>query len=140
MNDYVEVKDGRILNLGVNVDLFVDKSFNQSEVVNNTIRAIIDYFDVKKLSMGQDIYISNLVETLNNVAGVLNVVNFSINNLIGGKYSVNLTSQEKIASDLDSVPAIYALNLSDYTIFGQPNSMFEIKYPNQDITVRVKTN
>lgn len=140
MNDYVEINDGSIINLGLDIDLFVDRSFNQSEVVNNTIRQIIQYFDVKKWSMGEDIYISQLVEDINNVAGVLNVVNFGVKNLVGGEYSINTSQQETITVNEDNTPIERQLNLSDYTIFASPNSMFEIKYPNKDIKVRVKTN
>ena len=67
INDYVEINDGKIINIGVNVDLLIDKTFNQSEVVNNVIQNITSYFDVKNFSMGQDIYISYLVENINNV-------------------------------------------------------------------------
>lgn len=140
MNDYVEINDGAIINLGLDIDLFVDKSFNQSEVVNNTIRQVIQYFDVKKWSMGQDIYISQLVENINNVAGVLNVVNFGVKNLVGGDYSINTSQQDVISVNEDNTPIERQLNLSDYTVFSSPNSMFEIKYPNKDIRVRVKTN
>ena len=140
INDYVEITDGKVINLGLDLDIFVDKSFNQSEVVNNVIRSVIEYFDVKKWSMGQDIFVSNLVETINNVGGVLNLVNFQVNNLVGGNYSNNRTNQSTISFDDQSIPAVYGLDMSDYTIFGQNNGMFEIKNPNRDITVRVKTN
>ena len=140
INDYVEITDGKVINLGMDLDLFVDKNFNQSEVVNNVIRAVIDYFDVKKWSMGEDIFVSNLVEIINNVGGVLNLVNFQVNNLVGGNYSNNRTNQTTISFDDQSIPAVYGLDMSDYTIFGQNNGMFEIKYPNRDISVRVKTN
>jgi len=140
MNDYVEINDGAIINLGLDIDLFVDKSFNQSEVVNNTIRQVIQYFDVKKWSMGQDIYISQLVENINNVAGVLNVVNFGVKNLVGGEYSINTSQQEVITVNEDNTPIERQLDISDYTVFSSPNSMFEIKFPNKDIRVRVKTN
>ena len=140
INDYVEITDGKVINLGLDLDLFIDKSFNQSEVVNNVIRSVIEYFDVKKWSMGQDIYVSNLVETINNVGGVLNLVNFQVSNKVGGEYSNNRTNQSTISFDDQSIPAVYGLDMSDYTIFGQNNGMFEIKFPNRDISVRVKTN
>jgi len=140
INDYVEVTDGVIINLGINIDLFVDKTFNQSEVINNAIRETISYFDVKKWSMGEDIYIADLIENINNVPGVLNVVNLTVNNLVGGNYSGNKSQQEFLAVNDENTPIVYGLNLSDFTIFSSPNSMFEIKYPNKDIKVRVKTN
>jgi hypothetical protein len=140
INDYVEINDGKVLNIGLNVDIFIDKSFNTSEVVNNTIQNIIQYFDVKKWSMGQDIYLSNLIENINNVGGVLNVVNIEVTNLVGGEYSSNMTSQEITSQDDTQTPMIRVLNTSDFTLFGEPNGMYEIKFPNKDIKVRVKTN
>ncbi len=140
INDYVQIEDGTIVNLGLEVDLFVDRSFNQSQVVNNAIQNIIGYFNINNFSMGQDIFISDLVENINNVPGVLNVVNFKINNLVGGEYSGNRSQQEITTVDDSQVPFVYGLNLNDYTIFASPNSMFEIKYPKKDIKVRVKTN
>lgn len=140
INDYVEVGDGSIINLSAEIDIFVDKTFNQSEVVNNTIRKTIEYFDIKKWSMGQDIYISNLIENLNNVPGVLNIVDFRVNNLVGGDYSTNRSPQEIVSVDDTGSPIVYGLNLADYTIYSTPKSMFEIKYPNKDIKVRVRTN
>ena len=140
MNDYVQIEDGAIINLGLEIDLFVDRSFNQSEVVNNSIQNVISYFNINNFSMGQDIFISNLVENINNVAGVLNVVNFKINNLVGGDYSANRSQQQIITVDDTAVPFVYGLDINDFTIFASPNSMFEIKYPNRDIKIRVKTN
>lgn len=140
MNDYVQIESGEIINLSLEIDLFIDKSFNQSEVINNAIRNTISYFNINNFSMGEDIYLSNLIENINNVPGVLNVVNFKINNLVGGNYSTNVSRQEKISSDDSNTPIVYGLNLNDYTILSSPNSMFEIKYPNKDIKIRVKTN
>jgi hypothetical protein len=126
INDYVEINDGKVINLGFDIDLFVDKTFNSSEVVNNTIQNVIQYFDVSKWSMGQYIYLSDLIENINNVGGVLNVVNIRVNNIVGGNYSIN--------------QIVRTLDISDFTVFGEPNAMFEIKFPSKDITVRVKTN
>ena len=140
INDYVEINDGGIINLGFNIDIFVDKTFNTSEVVNNTIQKTIQYFDVKNWSMGQDIYLSSLIENINNVPGVLNVINIESLNFVSGDYSLNQSSQEIISEDLTVSPITRVLNTSDFTIFGESNSMFEIKFPNKDIKVRVKTN
>jgi hypothetical protein len=140
INDYVEINDGSIINLGFNIDIFVDKSFNVSEVVNNSIQKVIQYFDVKNWSMGQDVYLSALIENVNNVPGVLNVINIEALNFVSGDYSLNQSSQEVISEDLTTSPITRVLNTSDFTIFGESNAMFEIKFPNKDIRVRVKTN
>jgi hypothetical protein len=140
INDYVEINDGRVINIGLTIDLFVDKTLNKSEVVNNVIQKTKTYFDVKNFSMGQDIYLSDLIETLNNVGGVLNVINISIDNLVGGIYSVNEATQSIVSINNQTIPIVRTLNTSDFTLFGEANSMYEIKYPEKDIKVRVKTN
>lgn len=140
INDYVEVSDGRVINIGIEVDIFVDKSFNTSEVVNNTIQETIKYFDFRNFSMGENIYFSDYIEIINNIGGVLNVVDIRVKNFVGGGYSNNESKQEFNSFDDTSSPIVYDLNVSDYTLYGEPNSMFEVKFPSRDIKVRVKTN
>ncbi len=143
INDYVLVKDGKIINLGFDVDLFIDKLVNQSEVINNVINSIKDYFDVKKWGMGDNIYMAQLVENINNVGGVLNVIDVRVYNLIGGNYSLNQTNQPFIINTLDNreLPFNNSKRIDlgeDYALFGDQDSMFEIKNPTSDIKVRVK--
>jgi hypothetical protein len=87
--------------------------------------------------MGDNIYISQLVENINNVAGVLNVTDLRIYNKVNenGQYSLNEVAQPYI----DDVTRQIDL-LGRYTLFGEPNAMFEIKYPNKDIKVTISTS
>ena len=133
INDYVLIRDGKIINLGFDIDLFVDKAFNQGEVVNNTINAVKNYFDINKWQMGQNIFLAQLIETINNVAGVLNVIDIKIYNKFGGKYSVNQTSQRYLNSETRQIDLT-----DDFALFGEYDTMFEIKFPNSDIKVRTK--
>jgi len=143
INDYVLVRDGKIVNLGFDIDLFIDKAVNQSEVINNVINSIKNYFDVKKWEMGDNIYMAQLIENINNVGGVLNVIKADVYNLIGGKYSLNQLSQSFIPSSTVTTQQPFnngkQIDLGeDYALYGDYNSMFEIKYPETDIRVRVK--
>lgn len=143
INDYVLIRDGKIINLGFDLDLFVDKLVNQSEVINNVINSIKEYFDVKKWEMGDNIYMAQLIENINNVGGVLNVIDVRVYNLIGGNYSLNQTNQSFISPTVDTVvlPFNNAKRIDlgeDYALFGDQDSMFEIKNPASDIKVRVK--
>lgn len=134
INDYVLIKDGKIINLAFSVDLYTDKAFNQGEIVNNTISVIKDYFDIKKWQMGQNIYIAQLVEAINNVAGVINVVDIKVFNKVNGTYSQNATSQpysDNINREIDLT--------QDYALFADYDTMFEIKYPSNDIKIRTKS-
>lgn len=134
LNDYVHVTNGRIINLGFEIDLFVDKKIPQSQIMSNVISVTQSYFDINKFHMGENIYISNLIEKINNVGGVLNVIDLRVYNKIGqGKYSLNEISQPYLDNTTRQIDIT-----TDYTLFGEPTSMYEIKYPTTDIVVRVK--
>ena len=133
INDYVLVRDGKIFDLAFDIDIFIDKSFSEGEVISGVIASVRDYFDVKKWDMGDNIYLSQLVENVNNVGGVLNVIDFKIYNKNGGKYSNNVTSQDIL--DLTN----FQINLTeDFVLFAEYDSMFQIRFPEIDIRVRVK--
>lgn len=135
LNDYVQITNGRIINLGFQVDLYVDKKVPQSQIVTQVISAIQSYMDINKFQMGDSIYLSSLIETINNVAGVTNVIDLRTYNKVGeGKYSLNEISQPYVDSTTRQIDTS-----ADYTLFGEPTSMFEIKYPTTDIEVRVKS-
>lgn len=142
INDYVLIQDGKIINLGFDIDLFIDKIANQSEVINNVINSVKNYFDTKKWEMGDNIYMAQLVENINNVGGVLNVIDVRVYNLISGKHSLNQTNQPFLpASQIGALPFNKAKRIDlgeDYALFGDQDSMFEIKFPESDIKVRVK--
>lgn len=134
LNDYVEVDNGKVYNLGFEVDLFVDKQFSQSQIISQVIGVITDYFDINKWEMGENIYLTQLIEQINNVTGVLNVVDLRVFNKVGqGQYSSNEIPQPYIDEETRQIDL-----LGEYTIFGDPIGMFEIKLPDTDIRVRVK--
>ena len=134
LNDYVEVSNGKVFNLGFEVDLFIDKQFSQSEIISQAINTITDYFDINKWGMGDNIYLAQLIEQINNVPGVLNVVDLRVYNKVGqGRYSSNEVSQPYINDETRQIDL-----LGEYTLFGDPTGMFEIKIPSSDIKVRVK--
>jgi hypothetical protein len=75
-----------------------------------------------------------MIETINNVGGVLNVIDVRVYNKVGeGKYSLNEISQPYLDTETRQIDIS-----GEYTLFGEPTSMFEIKYPTTDIMVRVK--
>lgn len=134
INDYVLIRDGKIINIAFDIDLYTDKAFNQGEIVNNTINVVKNYFDINKWQMGQNIFMAQLIEAINNVTGVLNVVDIKIYNKVGGTYSLNTTSQsytDQVTREIDLT--------DDFTLFADYDSMFEIKFPNNDINVRTKS-
>ena len=83
--------------------------------------------------MGQNIYLTQLVEAINNVGGVLNVTDIKVYNKVGGNYSNNMTNQAYLDISTKQI------NLTtDYALFSEYDTMFEIKFPETDIKIRVK--
>lgn len=137
INDYVTVKNGRVINLGLEIDVFADKSVPKGDIISGVISSVTQYFDINKWEMGDNVYLSQLVENINNVAGVLNVTDLRVYNKVNenGKYSLNEIAQPYIDSDTRQIDL-----LGRYTLFGAPNAMFEIKFPNKDIKVTISTS
>lgn len=134
LNDYVQISNGKIINLSFEIDLFVDKKSPQSQIISQVISSVQSFMDINKYQMGDNIYLSPLIENINNVGGVLNVIDLRIFNKVGNGYSVNEISQPYIDTATRQIDIA-----SDYTLFGDPITMFEIKFPAQDIKVRVKS-
>ena len=134
INDYIEISNAKVINLGFEVDLVVDKQFPQGQIITEAINSITTYFDVSKWNLGDDIYLGKLNETINNIAGVLNVVEIRVYNKVGGaSYSANQIAQPYIDEETRQIDL-----LGEYKLFGEPNGMFEIKRPDYDIRIRVK--
>ena len=134
INDYIEISNAKVINLGFEVDLVVDKQFPQGQIITEVINSITTYFDVSKWNLGDDIYLGKLNETINNIAGVLNVVEIRVYNKVGGaSYSANQIAQPYIDEETRQIDL-----LGEYKLFGEPNGMFEIKRPDYDIRIRVK--
>jgi hypothetical protein len=134
INDYVQVSDGKIINLAFEIDLFIDKKQPQAQIISEVINNVNEYMSINKYDMGDNIYLSPLIETINNVGGVLNVIDVRVYNKVGeGKYSLNEISQPYLDTESRQIDIS-----DDYTIFGEPMSMYEIKIPTKDIMVRVK--
>ena len=128
INDFVEIKDGKIYNIGVDVDVYVENVAN-NKVANNIITAIKNYFDVNKYQMNTDIFLGKLQRSILDTTGVINIISLKLYNKVGNGYSVNTISQEIVDTTTGEIKII------NNTIYSDPDSMFEILYPEKDIRV-----
>jgi hypothetical protein len=134
INDYIEVTNGRVINLGFEIDLIIDKQYPQSQIISEAINNTKNYFNIDKWNMGDDIYLGQLIENINSINGVLNVVDVRVYNKVGGQYySNNEISQPYIDDATRQIDL-----LGEFRIYGESNSLFEIKRPDSDIRIRVK--
>lgn len=135
VNDYVEIRDGRIFNLAFDFDLYIEER-NENNIANSVINTISTYFNVRNHQMNEDIFLGPLIEQVNNIEGVVNILNIVVYNKVGDQYSLNPIPQEIV----DTVTG--EINLQNNTVYSAEDSMFEIKFPEKDIKVflRKKTN
>ena len=149
INDFIEIKSGKIINLSFRVKVYIDKSYDKSDVVKNVIDLIYDYMDIRRHLMGEDIFIGDLQKEISKLDGVINLVYLKIFNNVGGEYSENVITQQFIDPTMCNEYGYDETNLnvdneidlrqSDYMLFSEANSMFEIKYKNRDIVIEVMT-
>ena len=83
--------------------------------------------------MGQNIYLADLSRTINSIDGVLNVTEMKVFNRVGGEYSIDEVPQPYIVQETREINT-----QNNLTLFGDFNTMFEIKYPENDIKVIAK--
>ncbi len=139
INDFVEVNDGKVIDLQIEVDLFVDKSYNLNEIKVNTITMIKGFMDIEKWQMNQHIYISQIVDAIREIPGVINIVDIRFYNLEGGQYSSTVISQATGQRENILNTGIYRTRIEpiNNAIFSTPVSMWQIRQPDTDILVRI---
>jgi hypothetical protein len=133
INDFGEIKDGKIINLGFEIDVYVDNISN-NQIANSIINLVKSYFDIKNHNMNEDIFIGALNNQILQANGVINIISIKIFNKVGNGYSNNYTSQELVNLTTGEIKLI------NNTIYSDNDSMFEIKYPERDIKVFLRKN
>lgn len=148
INDFVEIKSGKIINVGFRITVYVDKTYDKAEVVQRIINKVSDYMDVRRHQMGEDIYLGDLQKEITKLDGVIQFVSMICENKYGDGYSEDVSMQEFIDpndpcfTDYEDITTddtnFINLNASDYILFSEANSMHEIKYKEKDIIVTTK--
>ena len=126
IGDAVNIKDGFIINIGVNFEIIILPNYNNNEVLIKCIDALKVYFAIDNWQINQPIILRELYILLDKIPGVQTVKNIEITNLVGeylgySPYAYDIkgaTSANVIYPSLDP-------------------SIFEVKYLNQDIQGKV---
>lgn len=126
INDSINIKDGFIINIGINFDIIVLPEYNSNEVLFDCIEALKNYFAIDKWQINQPIILRNLYILLDAIEGVQTVKNIDVSNLVG--------------ENLGYSPYAYDIKAATMANVIYPSldpSIFEVKYPNSDIQGRV---
>jgi len=126
LTDAINIKDAFIINIGVQFEISVLSNYNSNEVLLNCINALKTYFDVDRWQINQPVIKTEVMNIISNVNGVQNLVNITFNNLFDTTlgYSGNVYDLASATKNGIVYPSL-------------DPSIFEVKFPNQDIKGRV---
>jgi hypothetical protein len=126
IGDSVRIKDGFIINIGVNFEIVVRPDYNNNDVLLACINSLREYFAIDKWSINQPILLRDLYVLLDQIDGVQTVKNVSIVNKVGTNIGYS-----QYAYDIEGATQANVIYPS------LDPSVFEVKYPNTDIQGKV---
>lgn len=152
INDYIEIKSGRIYNIGLGIDVFIDKNYNPANVITNIINSVKEYFNVNNHEMGDDIFLGDLEKEITLLDGVVSLIDLRVYKIWNGRYSPDKcplpplvpegvcepSPAQPFNTPDGSLSEQIDLMAVDKVLYGDYNSMYEIKNPNQNIQIKCK--
>ncbi len=133
INDFIDIESGEVIDFSLEIDLAVNKNSSATEIVQETIQDVINFFTIEKRKMGDPLFIGDLIKEIGNNNGVINVIDVRVFNKVGGDYSSAEVSQSYKNTTTKEILQ------SDMTIYMKSNQIFQIRFPKTDIKVRLKT-
>ena len=144
INDFVEIKSGKIINLAFVPYVIIDKEYNASDVITNIKNVVKSYMDINKHQMGDDIYVGDIAKEISKVDGVINLIKLQVYNVFGNSHSLDRTTQATVESSTcnstggeESDRVEIDLDASDGILYSEGDTMLEVKFFD-DIIVNFK--
>ena len=125
LTDGVNLLDGFIINIGIDFEIICYPNYNKSEILINCINELKDYFSIDNMTFNQTINLGEVELLLANIEGVSSVPSLKVVNKCGGNYAPHSYNIDAATKDKIVYPSL-------------DPSVFEIKFPDQDIKGRVK--
>ena len=126
IGDSIKIKDAFIINIGVNFEVIILPDYSSTDVLNNCIISLQDYFSIDKWQINQPIILRDIYILLDKIEGIQTVKTIDVVNKTGASLGYSQYGY-------DIKGATY-----NNTIYPSLDpSIFEIRYPNTDIQGRV---
>jgi hypothetical protein len=126
VGDRVTIKDGFIINIGVDFEVVVRPNFNSNEVLINCLTELKNFFNIEKWQFNQPVILKDISILLDKVQGVQTVKSVTLNNKSGESLGYSKYSYDLAAATQNNV--VYP---------SLDPCIFEVKYPETDIKGRV---
>lgn len=126
IGDTVSIKDGFVINIGVDFEIVVMPNYNSNEVLSRCIVELQKYFNIDNWTFNQPIMLKDIFLTLDKVKGVQTIKAVDITNKTGISSGYSEYAYDVIGATQNNVlyPSL-------------DPSVFEVKYPETDIRGRV---
>lgn len=126
LTDEVNIIDGYIINIGVDISISIYNGYNKQDVMVDCLAAATIFFNIDNWSFSQPINLSTLQLAIASVVGVQSISSINIYNktIKDGTYSpieYNISSATK----------------NNIIYPSKDQSIFEVKYPDTDIRINV---
>jgi len=128
LTDAINIKDAFVINFKLDFEITAFKNYNNENVILDCISELKDYFLIDKWQVNQPIIISEISNLLAGITGVQTVEKVTLENKNGLSLGYSQYKYDFVGATRKGV--IYP---------SMDPSIFELKYPNQDINGRVTT-
>lgn len=127
ISDAIDILDAKVINLQLKFTVVLDPSLNRNTILAEILTKLQKQFDVKKLHINQPLIVSDVINTIFTVGGVIAVDNVQFTNISG---TVNNRKYSGETFDVKS-------NSRRQIILPPVGGIFEIRYPAVDIIAKV---
>jgi len=128
IGDTLAIKDAFVINVACDFEIITLPNYNNNEVLINCINALQSYFNINRWQINQPIILRDLFVILDNVDGIQTVKKVIISNKRG-----TTSGYSQYAYDIEGATQNGVIYPS------LDPSIFELKFPNQDIKGKVVT-
>jgi hypothetical protein len=123
ISDAVDIVDARVVNIKIEYDVVVDATANKNLTIQRSNDLIKKYMSIENFQIDQPLVESDIINIILNTEGIISLIKFKVSSLSG------TVGKNDYASEGFAVEA----NTDRGLIIPPPGSIFEIKYPSDDI-------
>ena len=126
VSDAIDILDAIVVNIGINYSVTVEKGYRSPVVLGAISSKLASYFNIRSFQINKPIIVGEIENLILNIPGVVSLISINIvnktnvqDNKIYGTYNFDIKQ-----------------NLDRGMLFPPIGGIFEVKYPNEDITGR----
>ncbi len=126
LTDSINIRDAFIINIGVNLSIIAYPGYNGNEVIANVLKGLKEHFEIDRWQINEPILYSDIYAKVMQIRGVQAISGIKITNLYN-----EVLGYSNVMYDIKNATK----NGVVYPSYDA--SIFEVRYPDEDIKVRL---